>query len=295
MPGRTDSELPRNPVAPADTTGILHPDEQAKYRSLARLPAGPAVDRFVEWYWAVRWDLRGRAPYQAEVLSYPSVNVTFERTATGTGSFVNGVCTTKFTRELSGAGEVFGVRFRAGGFGAFTGLDVGSFRDATVALTDVMPDARGLADRVLAVVTDEQRRAVVEEFLAARPAADDPTYRLVLRIIEAMAQDQELTRVDQITDRFDIPTRTLQRMFRRYVGAGPKWVLRRYRLQDGAELLARGRTEDLATLAAELGYFDQAHFSREFTAEVGMAPLEYAKNSLRSRNEVTAKVIPTRM
>ncbi|MFC9439334.1 DUF6597 domain-containing transcriptional factor [Nocardia sp. NPDC057030] len=295
MPGSADSGLPRNPVAPADTTGILHPDEQAKYRTLARLPAGPAVDRFVEWYWSVRWDLRGRPPYLAEVLSYPSVNVTFERTGTGTGSFVNGVCTTKFIRELSGEGEVFGVRFRAGGFGAFTGLDVGSFRDTTVDLTEVMPDAHGLADRVLAVATDEQRRAILEDFLATRPAADDPTYRLVLRIVDAMAKDGELTRVDQITDRFGVPTRTLQRMFRRYVGAGPKWVLRRYRLQDGAELLARGRTEDLATLAAELGYFDQAHFSREFTAEVGMAPLEYAKNSLRSRNEVTAKVIPAGM
>ncbi|MEU7145623.1 helix-turn-helix domain-containing protein [Nocardia sp. NPDC046473] len=295
MSGSTDSApLPRNPVAPADTTGILHPDEQAKYRTLARLPAGPAVDRFVEWYWSVRWDLRGRPPYQAEVLSYPSVNITFERSASRTGGFVNGVCTTKFVRELSDEGEVFGLRFRAGGFGAFTGLDVGSFRDTVVELTDVMPDAHGLADRVLDVATDEQRRAILEDFLAARPAADDPTYHLVLRIIDAMAQDQDLTRVDQITDRFDVPTRTLQRMFRRYVGAGPKWVLRRYRLQDGAELLARGRTEDLATLAAELGYFDQAHFSREFTAEVGMAPLEYAKNSLRSRNEVTAKVMPTR-
>ncbi|WP_194835325.1 helix-turn-helix domain-containing protein [Nocardia sp. XZ_19_369] len=295
MPGSTDSaRLPRNPVAPADTTGILHPDEQAKYRSLARLPAGPAVDRFVEWYWSVRWDLRDGPPYRAEVLSYPSVNVTFERSATRTGGFVTGVCTKKFIRELHGAGEVFGVRFRAGGFGAYTGLDVGSFRDTTVDLTDVMPDARGLADRVLDAATDEQRSAVLDEFLAARPAADDPTYHLVLRIIDAMAGDAELTRVDQITDRFGIPTRTLQRMFRRYVGAGPKWVLRRYRLQDGAELLARGRTEDLAALAAELGYFDQAHFSREFTAEVGMAPLEYAKNSLRSRNEVTAKVLPTR-
>ncbi|MFF3224264.1 DUF6597 domain-containing transcriptional factor [Nocardia suismassiliense] len=295
MPGSTDSaRLPRNPVAPADTTGILHPDEQAKYRSLARLPAGPAVDRFVEWYWSVRWDLRGRPPYRAEVLSYPSVNLTFERSATRTGGFVTGVCTTKFIRELHGAGEVFGVRFRAGGFGAYTGLDVGSFRDTTVDLIDVMPEARGLTDRVLDATTDEQRSAVLDEFLAARPAADDPTYHLVLRIIDAMAGDAELTRVDQITDRFGIPTRTLQRMFRRYVGAGPKWVLRRYRLQDGAELLARGRTEDLAALAAELGYFDQAHFSREFTAEVGMAPLEYAKNSLRSRNEVTAKVLPTR-
>lgn len=251
------------------------------------------MDRYVEWYWSVHWDLRGRAPYRAEVLSYPSVNVTFERSDSRTGGFVNGVSTTKYVRELSGLGEAFGIRFRAGGFGAFTGLDVGSFRDYSVDLADVMPEAAGLAERVLDVPTDGQRRAVVEEFLAGRPSVDDPTYRLVLRIVDAMANDLELTRVDQITDRFGVPTRTLQRMFRRYVGAGPKWVLRRYRLQDGADLLAKGRTEDLAALAADLGYFDQAHFSREFTAEVGMAPLEYAKNSLRSRNEVTSKVMPT--
>ncbi|MEU6830658.1 AraC family transcriptional regulator [Nocardia beijingensis] len=294
MPSSAEPPQARNPAAPADTKGILHPDEQARHRWLVRLPPGPAVDRYVEWYWAVGWDLRGRPPYRAEVLSYPSVNVTFERSETRTGGFVNGVTTTKFIRELSGLGETFGIRFRAGGFGAFTGLDVGSFRDRAVPLAEVLPDAGSLTERVLDAPTIEGRRRVVEEYLADHPAVEDPTYRLVLRIIDAMAADQELIRVDQIAERFDMPVRTLQRMFRRYVGAGPKWVLRRYRLQDGADLLAKGRTEDLAALAAELGYFDQAHFSREFTAEVGMAPLEYAKNSLRLRNEVTAKVIPTR-
>lgn len=278
-----------------DVKGILHPDEQARHRSLARLSAGTEAGRFVDWYWSVRWDLRGRPPYFAEVLPYPCVNVTFEHTETRTGGFVNGVCTTKFVRELSGAGETFGVRFRAGGFGAFTGLDVGAFRDTAVELAEVLPEAADLTERVLAAPSDVLRRSIVEDFLLSRPAAEDPHYRLVLRIVAAMAQDQELTRVDQVTDRFDIPIRTLQRMFRRYIGAGPKWVLRRYRLQDGADLLARGRIADLAALAAELGYFDQAHFSREFTAEVGMAPLEYAKNSLRSRNEVTSKVVPTTM
>ncbi|MGW4329483.1 helix-turn-helix domain-containing protein [Nocardia sp. NPDC004573] len=284
----------RNPLAPGDTKGILHPDEQAKHRSLVRVPPGSAVDRYVEWYWAVRWDLRGRPPYRAEVLSYPSVNVTFERSESRTGGFVNGVVTTKFIRELGGLGETFGIRFRAGGFGAFTGVDVGSLRDRAVPVADVLPEGERLTERVLDAPTIEQRCRVVEEYLADRPVAEDPTYRLVLRIVDAMATDQELTRVDQLAERFGVPTRTLQRMFRRYVGAGPKWVLRRYRLQDGAALLAKGRTEDLAALAADLGYFDQAHFSREFTTEVGMAPLEYAKNSLRFRNEVTAKVMPTR-
>ncbi|MGV9616001.1 helix-turn-helix transcriptional regulator [Nocardia xishanensis] len=277
---------------PDSEKGILHPREQSRHRSLARLPAGPRVGEFVDWYWAVRWDLRGCPPYVAEVLPFPCVNVTFERSEQRVGGFVTGVCTTKFTRELTGLGMTFGARFHAGGFGAFTGLDVGSLRDRSLPLAEVFPDAADLAERVLAAASDEDRRALVEAFLAPRAGGHDPTFLLVTRIVHDMEHDRSLTRVDQVTERFGVPVRTLQRMFRRYVGAGPKWVLRRYRLQDGAELLANGRHADLATLAVELGYFDQAHFSREFTAEVGMAPLEYARHSSRAASDLVAASRP---
>jgi AraC-like DNA-binding protein len=272
-----------------DEKGILHPQEQARHRTLDRLPAGPAVGRFVEWYWTVRWDLRDQPPYVAEVLPHPSVNVTFEVTDTRTGAFVNGVCTKKFTRELTGDGWTFGVKFWAGGFGAFTGIDVGSFRDDVLPLADVFDDAERLADLVMSASDDGRRRAVVEAFLSERLAdGDDPSYQLVLQIVGAIVTDRELTRVDQLTERFGVPVRTLQRLFRRYVGVGPKWVLRRYRLHDGADLLARGRTDELAALAVELGYFDQAHFSREFSEEVGMAPLEYAAACAREGSHIPA-------
>jgi AraC-like DNA-binding protein len=277
-----DSVPERIPVPPPEVTkGILHPRRQERHRTLTRLPAGPELSRFVEWYWCVQWDLRGQPPYVAEVLPFPSVNLTFERTTTRTGGFVNGVSTTKFTRELAEQGETFAVMFRPGGFGAFTGLDVGSFRDAAVELTEVLPRATGLTERVLSMPTPERRRDLLEEFFseAARAAPVDDSYRLVLGIVAAMESDHGLTRVDQVTERFGVPIRTLQRLFRRYVGAGPKWVLRRYRLQDGAQLLAGGHTADLAALAVELGYFDQAHFCREFALEVGMTPLEYARSA----------------
>lgn len=243
-----------------------------------RLGVGPALAEFADRYWVVRWDLRGQPSYSAEVLSFPCVNVTFERSTTRTGGFVNGVCTTKYVRELAGEGETFGIRFAPGGFGAFTGMNVGALRDDSAPLGAVIPEAAGLAERVLTEQSDERRRVIVEEFFAGRGRTDDPHYALVTRIVTAMAEDPELTRVDQVTDRFAIPIRTLQRLFRRYVGAGPKWVLCRFRLQDAADLLARGRP-DLAVLAAELGYFDQAHFSREFTAEIGMSPMEYARSA----------------
>jgi len=272
--------LPTNPgpPPPTDERGILHPQEQARHRSLSRLAAGPGIDRFVEWYWIVEWDLQ--APYVAEVLSYPSVNITFEEPG---GAFVNGVCTRKFERELVGRGRVFGVKFWAGGFGAVTGLDVASFRDQVLPLRELFDDADRLADLVFAEDSDVRRRAVVEAFLRDHLVAADPQYELVREIVAAMAEDRSVTRVDQLTERFDIPIRKLQRLFRRYVGVGPKWVLRRYRLHDGAELLARGEAAELADLALALGYFDQAHFSREFKDQIGLTPAEYATRTQAER------------
>ncbi|MFE3195248.1 helix-turn-helix domain-containing protein [Nocardia sp. NPDC059240] len=273
------------PVPPPETAkGILRPRQQNAANNHSRLAAGERVSRYVEWYWAVRWDRRGLPPFQAEVLSYPCVNLTFERTHERTGAFVTGVWTTKYMRELAGQGETFGVKFRAGGFGAFTGLDVGAYSDTSVPAAEIFPGVDALSEAVLATADQEHRRDLIEDFLVAaqRAAGDDSAYRQVLTIIEAMEHDPDLTRVDQVTDRFDIPIRTLQRLFRRYVGGSPKWVLRRYRLQDGAQLLADGRTSDLAALAVELGYFDQAHFSNEFAKEIGMPPLEYARIALSS-------------
>ncbi|MGW5574082.1 AraC family transcriptional regulator [Nocardia thailandica] len=263
-----------------EVKGILYPRAQAARTGLRRIPVGPALAPFADWYWSVRWDLRECEPFAAQVLSHPCVNITFERSAQRSGAWVTGVCTHRYVRELTGEGETFGLRFAPGGFGAFTGIDVAVLRDDSAPLARVLP---GLGDdlcaRVLAVGDDEGRRAVVEAALAVRASGDDPQYLLVRRIVAAMAEPQRFTRVDEVAQEFDVPMRTLQRLFRRYIGAGPKWVLRRYRLQDGADLLAGGEVTDLARLAADLGYFDQAHFSREFAAEIGVPPLEYARGA----------------
>ena len=69
--------------------------------------------------------------------------------------------------------------------------------------------------------------------------------------------------------------RSLERLFRRYVGLSPKWVLRCYRLQQAANRLTSGEAFDLAELAQELGYFDQAHFSKDFKQVTGHPPGHY--------------------
>jgi AraC-like DNA-binding protein len=61
------------------------------------------------------------------------------------------------------------------------------------------------------------------------------------------------------------------------VGVGPKWVIRRYRLHEVTERMAAGSRIDWAGLAADLGYADQAHLTRDFGALFGEPPTRYAR------------------
>jgi AraC-like DNA-binding protein len=82
-----------------------------------------------------------------------------------------------------------------------------------------------------------------------------------------------------------VKLRALQRLFRRHVGVSPKWVIRRARVQEAAERVARGERVVWASLASELGSFDQAHLIRDFRAQVGQTPAVYAATCARYRDE----------
>ena len=84
-------------------------------------------------------------------------------------------------------------------------------------------------------------------------------------------------------DRYGVNKRTLQRLFAKYVGVSAKWVIQRYRLHEAAERLGGDEDVDLAALALELGYADQAHFARDFRAMVGRPPAAFVRGARPAR------------
>jgi AraC-like DNA-binding protein len=83
--------------------------------------------------------------------------------------------------------------------------------------------------------------------------------------------------VDELATEVGLGERALQRLFGEYVGVSPKWVIRRFRLHDAASRLAKAEDVNLTHLAQELGYSDQAHFTRDFKAIVGRSPSDYRR------------------
>lgn len=271
--------------ATAAGPGVLRPEEVARHADLRREHrVSPELAPFVERWWTVRWDLTGRPPYRAEVLSDPAVNVSVEQ---GThprfrtvlpAALVHGVVTRRFSVDLQGVGAVTAAKFRPGGFTALTG--VRPVRDTVVRLAGELGlDGAALVVRVLGEDDDGARTAVLEAALRPLAREPEPAYVDLLAVLERMRADRALVRVDQVAAEAGLPVRALQRLFTAYVGVGAKAVLARYRLQDAVAAIDAGEVEQLAALAAGLGWSDQAHFTRDFRGVVGVTPSAYLRRT----------------
>jgi AraC-like DNA-binding protein len=253
--------------------GILHRRHDAPLTDYARYWPDDDLRSFVEHLWTVEWDCP--TPRTSEVLTHPSVQL-----VVGTdGARVAGVHTARFVTTMTGTGRVLGVKFLPGAFHAFYGGPVSRLRDRMVSPVEVFGAAAApLQEQVLTRRDHAAAFEPLQELLRSRQPREDPLIAELGAVTARIAADREITRVEQVVETFGIPLRRLQRLFDEYVGVGPKWVIQRYRLHEAAERIAAGAVDDFAGLAMELGYADQAHFTRDFRKLVGHSPAEYARS-----------------
>ncbi|MGN9811232.1 AraC family transcriptional regulator [Micromonospora sp. BQ11] len=271
-----------------DNRGVLDPARlRRRVRFRRHLPT-PALRRHVEHYWLLDWDLS--EPFTQHVVPHPAVNVVFARDGDGpVRAEVAGVGLELFSLTLTGVGTVSGVQFRPGGFRPFWPGPVAELtgrRLPFAALADRWPPAAAVVAAASAGSgatpadpcdgTDTARRRALDALLTSWAPVADPVDDDVVGLVEAIRADRTVLRVDDFARRHGVSTRRLQRLFVTHVGVGPKWVIRRYRLHEAIER-AGGDPPDWATLAADLGYSDQAHLIRDFTAAVGVSPAAYAR------------------
>jgi AraC-like DNA-binding protein len=217
-------------------------------------------------------EFAGRAPETQRVLPYPNAHLVFEHGR----SAIHGVVRGAFERTVSGAGRVLGVRFHAGGLRPFIERPLSAFADRILPLDAALKSgARDAERRVLGEPDDTSMVAMAESLLLGSLPATDPQADLARGAVAAAAIAHGPVNVAELCVRAGIGERSLQRLFGNYVGVSPKWVIQRYRLQEAMSQLARADAPDLAGLAQALGFFDQAHLTRDFTRLVGHAPMAY--------------------
>jgi AraC-like DNA-binding protein len=253
--------------------GVLrHAQEPGTYCH-TRFEPPAAVAGWVQHFWVESWDLADGEPQVREVLPHPCVHLAFVRGQTR----IYGVQLGRFSRELKGNGCVIGVKFRPGAFYPFLRKPVATIADTSFDAQQLFNDIPAAAS---AISNCHDERGMIDrasQFIQTHRPDHDPTVENVCEAVEIIATDRSVTRVGDLVARCGVQDRTLQRLFHRYVGASPNWVIKRYRIYDALTRLDQAPQGEWAELAQSLGYYDQAHFINDFKRLVGRSPSAYLK------------------
>ncbi|MEU1038332.1 DUF6597 domain-containing transcriptional factor [Streptomyces sp. NPDC005551] len=259
-----------------DTRGIVDAAELFSHVRFRRHEPAEPLRPYLEHYWLIDWDLP--EPYASHVVPHPSVNVVFQRYADREPfGEVSGIGLGLFTQKLEGRGRVCGIQFRPGGFRPFApDRPLASLTGRRLALDAVFGPAEGAAEAVLTPDDERARVAALDAFLLGLGPRPDLRAELATALVDRVRHDRTVRRVADLARAEGMSVRAVQRLFAAQVGVGPKWIILRYRIHEALERAETSRDVDWAALAAELGYADQAHLIRDFTATVGVPPTAYA-------------------
>jgi AraC-like DNA-binding protein len=222
------------------------------YRELA---PPPALASHVACLW---W----RADAPARVLPDGCADIVW----TGAELIVAGPATRAVLPRVPASEPKVGVRFRVGAAGAALGLPAGELLDRSPTLGEVWTGGDELTERVAEASGVRERLGLLVDAVAARVAdvaAVDPLVRTAV-----LELSRPRTRVAALSERLAISERQLRRRFEGAVGYSPRTLARVLRLQRFLAL-ADG-DEDLARVAAEAGYADQPHLTRDCAELAGL-------------------------
>jgi AraC-like DNA-binding protein len=177
------------------------------------------------------------------------------------------------SEPLPPGGLVVGFSFQPGAVSRWLGAPVAELDGGRLALERLWgPSARRLAEWAGEARDADgvaNRLAWAFGTRAAGSDTPDPALRKLFTIVEAAPNPP---RLDALARAVNSSPRTLRRRCHQDLGYGPKTLERVVRFQRFVRLATTARDSDLAGLAHEAGYADQAHLSRETRRLCGISP-----------------------
>ncbi|MFO0612376.1 MAG: helix-turn-helix domain-containing protein [Polyangiaceae bacterium] len=267
---------------------------ERRHHALSRAPH-PALQPFVKRIWAGDGSESRVAGQREHVLPtglmHLAVRFSPEPIALFQGgerrefghAVVGGARSGFIVKDVSAPSIAVGAELHPGAALPLFGAPADEFAERHTALEDVWgAEACRLRDRLGAESSLERRLEAFEAFLLTRLPRVRGVHPAIADAITSIADRPIASSVE----RSGYSHRAFIELFRRAVGLPPKVFARVIRFQRVAQRIARGESVSLADAAAEAGYADQAHLSRDFAAFAGVSPAAYRAMALAEPNHV---------
>jgi AraC-like DNA-binding protein len=196
--------------------------------------------------------------------------------------FVIGQLTRPLEIEPTGETGIFSVRFHPEGFLPFTTVPIKEMENTAVSLEKLFgKDGQEIGQQVLNANSTSERIKLIEIFLLDQLTDIETIDRIVKSTVETIITANGQLSVDELSQLTQVNRRQLLRKFSAAIGLSPKQLSRTIRLQAALKMLLSDQFSNLAELAYENEYYDQAHFIKEFKEFTGSTPKEFYGTHLK--------------
>ncbi|ATN04910.1 AraC family transcriptional regulator [Chryseobacterium indologenes] len=190
--------------------------------------------------------------------------------------FVIGQLTRPLEIEPTGETGIFSIRFHPEGFLLLTTNSIKEMENTAVSLEKLFgKDGQEIGQQILNANSTSERIMLVEKFLLDRLTDTETIDRIIKSTVETIITANGQLSVDELSKQTNLNRRQLLRKFSSAIGLSPKQLSRTIRLQTALKMLLNDQFTNLAQLAYENEYYDQAHFIKEFKEFTGSTPKEF--------------------
>lgn len=192
-------------------------------------------------------------------------------------AMVIGQITKPYYIQPTGYVNTFAIRFYPYGFANLINLPINKLADKETPLTQLFEEklVKELEQRMIEASSTPKRLNIIEGFLLNQLTDQATVDGIVKSTVDTLAQTKGSPSVQSILENNLAKRRSLERKFSSQVGISPKKLGKIIRLQTALKMLLKDESDNLTHVAYDSGYYDQAHFIKDFKELTGTNPKSY--------------------
>jgi AraC-like DNA-binding protein len=253
-------------------------------------PSG-ILARFIKYYWVME-----KSPFEGDVCErvIPTGNIDLmfhyrncfnvkrndNSTFKQANSFISGISNSYADVTTNGETGMICVTFLPYGACHFFNFPLIEIENENVNLDCIFGnEPKEIEEQLCGAQSLTERVSIIENFLISKL---NPTVKrdwiLIKSGIELINQSKGQISAVTLSEKLCVTSKTLERKFSAMVGKTPKQFIKIVRFQNILNMFSASTELILTEMAYMNGYFDQAHFIKDFKSFSGLTPKDYYTN-----------------
>lgn len=178
------------------------------------------------------------------------------------------------SRTFMGSLNNIGVRFHPGGAYQLFGQQIGETIGCDVSLNDLQLNGVSELQQQLAMaLNNQQRLALIENWLFQQARHFQAQSGIVQHMWPRLTHHSG--NFDQLTQQYSLSRRQIERKFQQQIGLSPAYIKLLHNVKAARQLITKNPERSLTDIGLDCGFYDQAHFIRQFRNITQQTPGQY--------------------